>query len=185
MKTEPAPASEPTSVIDTSKMSPEQRAALELTEAARAETRDGFVSGLFMGHFDYGTLRPFPIQRSEDHDQGDAFLQRLGEFLKAKVDPDEIDRTGEIPDEVFAGLGKLGAFGIKIPVEYGGLGLSQTNYCRASMLLGSYCGNLTALLSAHQSIGVPQPLILFGNEEQKRRWLPRVAGGEVSAFALN
>ena len=75
-------------------------------------------------------------------------------------------------------------FGIKISPEYGGLGLSQTNYCRAAMLLGSYCGNLTALLSAHQSIGVPQPLILFGTEEQKRRFLPRVAGGEVSAFAL-
>ncbi len=52
------------------------------------------------------------------------------------------------------------------------------------MLLGSYCGNLTALISAHQSIGVPQPLILFGTEEQKRRFLPRVAGGEISAFAL-
>ncbi len=184
MKTETAAASEPNSIIDTSKMSPEQRAALELTEAARAETRDGFVSDLFMGHFTFPALHPFPVQRPEDHDQGDAFLLRLGDFLKAHVDPDEIDRTGEIPDEVFAGLAKLGAFGIKIPVEYGGLGLSQTNYCRAAMLLGSYCGNLTALLSAHQSIGVPQPLILFGNEEQKRRWLPRVAAGEVSAFAL-
>src|SRR5205807_319320 len=129
-------------------------------------------------------LHPYPQQHPSDHDQGDAFLQRLGDFLKEHVDPDEIDRTGEIPDEVFAGLGKLGAFGIKIPVEYGGLGLSQTNYCRAAMLLGSYCGNLTALLSAHQSIGVPQPLILFGTEEQKRKHLPRVAGGEISAFAL-
>ena len=175
---------EPTSIIDTSKMSPEQRAALELTEAARAETRNGFVSDLFMGRFDYYALDPYPRQRAEDRDQGDAFLQRLGEFLKAEVDPDEIDRTGEIPDRVFAGLAKLGAFGIKIPVEYGGLGLSQTNYCRAAMMLGSYCGNLTALISAHQSIGVPQPLILFGNEEQKRHWLPRVAKGEVSAFAL-
>ena len=90
----------------------------------------------------------------------------------------------KFPEEVFAGLAKLGAFGIKISPEYGGLGLSQTNYCRAAMLLGSYCGNLAALLSAHQSIGVPQPLILFGTEEQKRRFLPRVAGGEISAFAL-
>ena len=184
MKTDLTPSDEQASVIDTSKMSPEQRAALELTEAARAETREGFVSGLFMGRFDLGTLNPFPQQRSEDRDQGDAFLQRLEAFLKEHVDPDEIDRTGEIPQAVFDGLAKLGAFGIKIPVEYGGLGLSQTNYCRAAMLLGSYCGNLTALISAHQSIGVPQPLILFGNEEQKRRWLPRVAAGEVSAFAL-
>ncbi|MCA1964751.1 MAG: acyl-CoA dehydrogenase family protein, partial [Prosthecobacter sp.] len=75
-------------------------------------------------------------------------------------------------------------FGIKIPVKYGGLGLSQTNYSRAAMLLGSECGNLAALLSAHQSIGVPQPLILFGTEEQKARFLPRCAAGEISAFAL-
>src|SRR5260221_10131562 len=78
----------------------------------------------------------------------------------------------------------MGAFGIKISPEYGGLGLSQTNYCRTGMMLGSFCGNLTALISAHQSIGVPQPLILFGTDEQRRRFLPRVAGGEISAFAL-
>jgi alkylation response protein AidB-like acyl-CoA dehydrogenase len=100
------------------------------------------------------------------------------------VDADAIDRTGEIPPDVMEGLAKLGAFGIKISTDYGGLGLSQTNYSRAAMLLGSHCGNLTALLSAHQSIGVPQPLILFGTEEQKRKFLPRVAKGEISAFAL-
>ena len=175
---------EPASVIDTSKMSREQRDALELTEAAREVTRDGFISGLFMGDFDFAALHPYPLQRAEDRDQGDAFVHRLEEFLKKEVDPDEIDRTGEIPQHVFDGLAKLGAFGIKIPVDHGGLGLSQTNYCRAAMLLGSYCGNLTALISAHQSIGVPQPLILFGTDEQKRRFLPRVAAGEVSAFAL-
>src|SRR5207249_1173363 len=106
---------------------------------------------------------------AEDHDQGDAFLQQLEKFLHEHVDPDEIDRTGEIPDDVIEGLAKLGAFGIKISPEYGGLGLSQSNYCRAAVMLGSYCGNLTALLSAHQSIGVPQPVILFGTEEQKRK----------------
>ena len=184
MKTDTLPTDEPASVIDTSKMSREQREALELTEAAREVTRDGFISGLFMGDFDFSALHPYPLQRAEDRDQGDAFVQRLEEFLKEEVDPDEIDRTGEIPQHVFDGLAKLGAFGIKVPVEFGGLGLSQTNYCRAAMLLGSYCGNLTALVSAHQSIGVPQPLILFGTDEQKRRFLPRVAGGEVSAFAL-
>ncbi len=187
MKTEtPSPAGDhtPASVIDTSKMSPEQRAALELTEAAREVTREGFAGGLFMGKFDFDALCPYPQQSAEARDQGDAFIERLGTYLKEKVNPDEIDRTGEIPDEVFEGLAKLGAFGIKISTDYGGLGLSQTNYCRAAMLLGSYCGNLTALISAHQSIGVPQPLILFGTEEQKRRFLPRVAGGEVSAFAL-
>jgi len=177
---------EPREVIDTSRMSPEQRAALEITEAARetGRTDEGFAGGLFMGRWNTDRLVPFPLQSEEDRARGDAFLQRLEAFLKSHVDPDEIDRTGEIPDEVISGLAALGAFGIKIPEEYGGLGLSQTNYCRAATLLASYCGNLAALLSAHQSIGVPQPLILFGTEEQKARFLPRVAKGEISAFAL-
>lgn len=183
MKTDTLPE-EPRPTIDTSKMSREQREALEMTEAARDVTREGFVSGLFMGRCDFSALHPMPLQSAADRKQGDEFLRPLEAFLKEHVDPDEIDRTGEIPQGIFDGLAKLGAFGIKIPQEYGGLGLSQTNYCRAAMLLGSYCGNLTALLSAHQSIGVPQPLLLFGTEEQKRRYLPRVAAGEVSAFAL-
>ena len=180
------PATEETQpLIDTSKMSAGQRAALELTEAARETVRGRtFASGLFMGEFNLAGIQPFPIQSAEDRDQGDAFLQRLEAVLRDKVDPDEIDRTGEIPQPVIDELAKLGAFGIKISPEYGGLGLSQTNYCRAAILLGSWCGNLTALLSAHQSIGVPQPLILFGTEEQKRKYLPRVARGEISAFAL-
>jgi alkylation response protein AidB-like acyl-CoA dehydrogenase/3-hydroxyacyl-CoA dehydrogenase/enoyl-CoA hydratase/carnithine racemase len=178
-----SPVEEPNSQIDTSKMSDGQRAALELTEAARETTqKSSFVSGLFMGSFDLP--RSFPVQSAEDRDLGDVFLKKLETLLRDKVDPDEIDRTGEIPEPVIEELAKLGAFGIKIPTQYGGLGLSQTNYCRAAMLLGSYCGNLTALLSAHQSIGVPQPLILFGTEEQKRKYLPRVAHGEISAFAL-
>jgi hypothetical protein len=178
-----SPVEEPASLIDTSKMSSGQRAALELTEAAReVAQRPSFVSGLFMGSFNPPAV--FPAQSTEDRDQGDAFLQKLERLLHEKVDPDEIDRTGEIPETVIAELAKLGAFGIKISPQYGGLGLSQTNYCRAAMLLGSYCGNLTALVSAHQSIGVPQPLILFGTDAQKSKYLPRVARGEISAFAL-
>jgi 3-hydroxyacyl-CoA dehydrogenase/alkylation response protein AidB-like acyl-CoA dehydrogenase/enoyl-CoA hydratase/carnithine racemase len=177
-------AEEAPQLIDTSKMSAGQRAALELTEAARENTSDSFASGMFMGKLDLTEISPFPEQSAQDRDQGDAFLRRLETFLRERVDPDEIDRTGEIPRDVIDGLAKLGAFGIKISTDYGGLGLSQTNYSRAAILLGSYCGNLTALLSAHQSIGVPQPLILFGTEEQKRKFLPRVAQGEISAFAL-
>src|SRR5260370_32529474 len=167
-------------------MSSAQREALELTESAReaAQTERGFAGGLFMGRFNLSQIHPFPAQSMEDNDHGDAFLQRLETFLKEHVDPDEIDRTGEIPQEVIDGLAQMGAFGIKISPQVGGLGLSQTNYCRAGIMLGSFCGNLTALISAHQSIGVPQPLILFGTEEQRGRFLPRVARGEISAFAL-
>ncbi len=179
------PPIEPKSVIDTSKMSAGQRAALEMTEAAREERRNsGFAASLFFGEPDFAKVLPFPAQSLEDRDQGDAFLARLKRVLDEHADPDAIDREGEIPDELLEELAKLGAFGIKIPVKYGGLGLSQTNYSRAAMLLGGICGNLTALISAHQSIGVPQPLLVFGTEEQKQMFLPRCAHGEISAFAL-
>jgi alkylation response protein AidB-like acyl-CoA dehydrogenase len=185
MNTLQTPPEEPAPLIDTSKMSTGQRAAMELTEAAReAILTRTFAGGLFMGEFNLSTVHPFPVPSAEDRAQGDAFLKPLEAMLHDRVDADEIDRTGEIPQPVIDELARLGAFGIKVPTEYGGLGLSQTNYCRAAMLLGGWCGNLTALISAHQSIGVPQPLILFGTEVQKRKYLPRVARGEISAFAL-
>ena len=173
------------SLIDTSKMSEGQRAALELAESSR-DTRElsGFAASLFDGKPDFSLVFPFPVQPAKDREAGDAFTASLKTFLDEKTDPDAIDRDGEIPDDVIEALAKLGAFGIKIPEEYGGLGLSQTNYSRAAMVLGSHCGNLTALLSAHQSIGLPQPLLVFGTESQKQKYLTRCAAGSISAFAL-
>lgn len=104
--------------------------------------------------------------------------------MRDRVDSDRIDREGKVPAEVIQGLRELGAFGIKIPEEYGGLGLSQTSYTHAVGLVTSQDGSLTALLSAHQSIGLPQPLKLFGTEDQRRRYFPRLARGAISAFAL-
>ncbi len=160
--------------------------ALEVTEAAReAEWRyPSFVADLFMGRLRTDLVFPYPEQDEADRLIGDEFIARLEPFLKGHVDPDEIDRTGEVPARVIEGLTRLGCFGMKIPQAYGGLGLSQTNYNRVISLLGSYCGSTTVWLSAHQSIGAPQPLMLFGTEEQKRRYLPRLAGGTISAFAL-
>lgn len=176
---------EPASVIDTSKMNHEQREALELTEAARAAgSYRSFAGDLFMGRLSLGHVYPFPMQPPLDIEAGRPFLTELARVLKHEVDPDQIDADGEVPDKVIKRLAQLGAFGIKVPREYGGLGLSQLNYSRAAMLLGSIDANLTALLSAHQSIGVPQPVKLFGTEEQKKKYLPRVARGEISAFAL-
>ncbi|MBI2104695.1 MAG: acyl-CoA dehydrogenase family protein [Candidatus Omnitrophica bacterium] len=160
--------------------------ALEVTEAAReTEWRyPSFVAELFMGRLRTDLIIPYPEQDEADRRVGDAFLAQLEPFLKEHVDPDEIDRTGEMPAAVLEGLSRLGCFGMKIPKAYGGLGLSQTNYNRVIALIGSYCGSTTVWLSAHQSIGAPQPLLLFGTEEQKRRYLPRLARGAVSAFAL-
>src|ERR671930_2289769 len=178
--------SAPASVIDTSKMSEGKRAALELAEASRdpLDDRGSFASNLFVGRYDFDRIYPWPAQSEEDRAAGAEFLEKLETYLREHVDPDEIDRTGEIPPENFKGLAEIGAFGIKVPKKYSGLGLSQSNYGRAAVLLGSWDGNVAALVSAHQSIGVAQPLLLFGTEEQKQKYLPRVASGEISAFAL-
>ena len=95
-----------------------------------------------------------------------------------------MDATGEYPEPLVEELRRMGAFGMKIPTKYGGLGFTNAEYNRVMTLIGSFDGNLSALLSAHQSIGVPQPLKLFGTDEQKKKYLPRCAAGEISAFAL-
>src|SRR5258708_1686845 len=176
----------PASVIDTSKMSKGQREALELAEASGEplDARGSLASNLFSGRCGFDRIYPYPAQSEQDRAAGAEFLQKLENYLREHVDADEIDRTGEIPPENFRGLAEIGAFGIKVPKKYGGLGLSQSNYGRAAVLLGSWDGNVAALVSAHQSIGVAQPLLLFGTEEQKQKYLPRVAAGEISAFAL-
>src|SRR4051794_28736966 len=176
----------PSSVIDTSKMSKGKREALELAEASRdpLDERGSFASNLFIGRYDFNRIFPWPEQSAEDREAGKEFLANLEKYLRENVDADEVDRTGEIPQKNIDELFALGAFGVKVPKLYGGLGLSQVNYGRAAMLLGSWDANLTALVSAHQSIGVPQPLLLFGTEEQKAKYLPWVARKEISAFAL-
>src|SRR3954453_8789053 len=184
-ETSAAPKS-PAPLIDTSKMSKGKREALELAEASRdpLDERGSFASNVFIGRYDFNRIFPWPEQSAEDREAGKEFLANLEKYLRENVDADEVDRTGEIPQKNIDELFALGAFGVKIPKQYEGLGLSQVNYGRAAMLLGSWDGNLTALVSAHQSIGVPQPLLLFGTEEQKKKYLPRVARSEISAFAL-
>src|SRR6266702_6956728 len=118
-----SPKTPPPSVIDTSKMSKGQREALELAEAARdpLDDRGSFASNLFIGRYDFDRIYPYPAQSTEDRATGEDFLQKLETYLRDHVDPDEIDRTGEIPPENFKGLAEIGAFGIKVPKQYGGL----------------------------------------------------------------
>lgn len=164
----------------------EEIEALEVAEAAREQewTHPSFVAELFMGKLRLDSIVPFPTQDPTDRKAGDEFLAKLEHFLKTELDADKVDREGQIPQSVMDGLAKLGAFGIKIPKEYGGLGLSQTNYDRALAMIAGHCGSTAVTVSAHQSIGVPQPLLLFGTEAQKRKYLPQFAKGAISAFAL-
>jgi alkylation response protein AidB-like acyl-CoA dehydrogenase len=165
---------------------PSEQESRDVAEAAReAEwTAPSFVRELFLGRFRLDLIHPYPEQSPADKRKTDAYIAKLEKFLRENVDADEIDRTGKIPEHVVEGLRELGAFGMKIPEEYGGIGLSQLGYGRAIEMVTSVDGNLVALLSAHQSIGVPQPVVLFGTEEQKRKYLPRLAKGAISAFAL-
>ncbi len=163
-----------------------EQEAREVAEAAREQEwqAPSFVRELFEGSFRLDLVHPFPDMSPTDVERARPFMARLERFLAEQVDSDRIDREGKIPPEVIQGLRDIGAFGIKIPEEYGGLGLSQTAYTHAIAMVTSIDGNLTALLSAAQSIGVPQPLKIFGTPEQKQRYLPRLATGAVSAFAL-
>jgi hypothetical protein len=159
--------------------------AREVAEAAREHewAAPSFVKDLFLGKLRMDLIHPYPVQDPADAERARPFLEQLDRLLRT-VDSDRIDREGEIPEPVIRGLKDLGAFGIKIPREYGGLGLSQLSYMKAIELVSSIDGSITALLSAHQSIGVPQPLKMFGSEAQKQKFFPRLARGAVSAFAL-
>ncbi len=164
----------------------EELEAMEVAEEARETEWENpsFAAELFMGKFNTSAIFPYPEQSDEDKRIGDEYLAKLERFLKENLDPDKVDEEGVIPEKAMKGLAEIGAFGMKIPKEYGGLGLSQVNYNRALAMIAGYCSSTTALLSAHQSIGVPQPLKLFGTEAQKKKYLPRLAKGAVSAFAL-
>lgn len=158
----------------------------EVAEGAREQDWDkkSFARELFEGRFDLGLVHPHPQPEPAEQARAAGFLERLQAFARDHIDGDAIDRDGWVPQEVLDGLAELGAFGIKIPQEYGGLGLSQYTYNKALEIVASRCGATGAFLSAHQSIGVPGPLQKFGTEEQKRRYLPRLAKGALSAFAL-
>ena len=159
--------------------------ARDVAESARETDWAGqsFARDIYLGRFSLDLIHPAGRPDPEEAARAKPFLDKLREFL-GRVDSDMIDRTGNIPEEYVNELRAMGAFGIKIPTEYGGLGLHYDSYVKAMALVTSKDGSLTALLSAHQSIGLPQPLALFGNEEQKKKYFPRMAKGAISAFAL-
>ena len=163
-----------------------EKQAREVAEAAReAEWKlPSFGKELFLGNFRLDLIHPQPRQEADAVEKGERFLARLREFLQSEVDPLKIERDAKIPEHVLDGLKRIGALGMKVAEEYGGLGLSQVYYNRALSLAGVWHASISTLLSAHQSIGVAEPLRMFGTEEQKRKWLPLVARDHISAFLL-
>ena len=163
-----------------------EKEARQVAESAREQgwEKPSFGKELFLGHLRLDLIHPQPKLDPAAVEKGEAFLARLREFLVEQVDPFEIEREARIPDAVIDGLKELGALGMKVPEQYGGIGLSQVYYNRALVLAGTWHSALATLLSAHQSIGVAEPLMGFGSEEQKQKWLPLVAKDHISAFLL-
>ncbi|NEB09638.1 acyl-CoA dehydrogenase [Streptomyces coelicoflavus] len=177
MSAPPTPSSRPTVT---------EREARQVAEAAREQDwrKPSFAKELFLGRFRLDLLHPHPLPAEEDVQRGEEFLAKLRDFCETKIDGAVIERDARIPDDVITGLKELGAFGMKIDTKYGGLGLTQVYYNKALALVGSANPAIGALLSAHQSIGVPQPLKMFGTQEQKDTFLPRCARTDISAFLL-
>jgi alkylation response protein AidB-like acyl-CoA dehydrogenase len=169
-----------------SKPTVSEREARQVAEAAREQEwrKPSFAKELFLGRFRLDLIHPHPMPTDEATQRGEEFLAKLRDFCETKVDGALIEREARIPDEVITGLKEIGALGMKIDTKYGGLGLTQVYYNKALTLAGSASPAIGVLLSAHQSIGVPQPLKLFGTPEQKEQFLPRCARTDISAFLL-
>ncbi|HCA84467.1 MAG TPA: acyl-CoA dehydrogenase [Streptomyces sp.] len=163
-----------------------EREARQVAEAAREQDwrKPSFAKELFLGRFRLDLIHPHPTPSADDAQRGEEFLVKLRDFCDTKIDSALIEREARIPDEVINGLKELGALGMKIDTRYGGLGLTQVYYNKALALVGSASPAIGALLSAHQSIGVPQPLKTFGTQEQKDTFLPRCARTDITAFLL-
>jgi hypothetical protein len=162
-----------------------EKQARQVAEAARETDwkKPSFAKNLFLGRFELDLVHPHPSGNPEMIARGEDFLKRLRAYCETEIDPYEIEREDRIPDRIVQAFRDLGCFGMKIPTEYGGLGLSQVYYNKACALAGSMHPTLSTLLSAHQSIGVPQPVKMFGTEEQKKKYLPRCTK-EITAFLL-
>ncbi|MFF3269361.1 acyl-CoA dehydrogenase family protein [Streptomyces chrestomyceticus] len=163
-----------------------EREARQVAEAAREQDwrKPSFAKELFLGRFRLDLIHPHPTPADEDAQRGEEFLAKLRDFCETKIDSARIEREAQIPDETIDGLKEIGALGMKIDTKYGGLGLTQVYYNKALALVGSASPAIGALLSAHQSIGVPQPLKQFGTQEQKDVFLPRCARTDITAFLL-
>lgn len=146
--------------------------------------KPSFAKQLFFGRFDSASVIPYPEPSAQEKKEVDQYIKELKRFAEQHMDPVKIDRQAKIPPEVISGLGELGLLSLTIPKEYGGRGMSQYAYCRAMEEIAGICASTALFINAHQSVGL-KALLLFGTEEQKSKWLPKLSKGKsLAAFAL-
>src|SRR5437868_2793874 len=144
----------------------------------------GFVKGLFQGHFVSDWVMPYPRIAATEQPRIDKTLSELRQFLDQHLDPAEIDRQADIPRDVIDGLGRVGVLGATAPQEVGGHAFSQMANCKILEEIGRHCASTSVFVNAHHSIGI-RALLLFGTQEQQKRWLPKLVTGEwLGGFAL-
>jgi len=143
-----------------------------------------FSKSLFSGYIADDIVFPYPVLNKEDAENLDIIISTLNKFASDYIDPSQFDRDEKMPEDVINGWKELGFFGLLIPEEYGGYGLNTTSYVRILEALGTIDGSTALLIGAHQSIGL-KGLLLYGTEEQKKKYLPRLATGElIAAYCL-
>jgi alkylation response protein AidB-like acyl-CoA dehydrogenase len=144
----------------------------------------GFIKNIFWGNIKEHLVLPFPELPPDEVARCDQLLAALDEYLRNEHPHHEIDEKQEIPDWAIQRLFDLGVMGMIIPKEFSGGGFSVTSYNRVLSRIGESCGSTAVMVSAHQSIGCGA-LVLFGTDEQKRKYLPRMAKNTLSAFCLS
>lgn len=150
----------------------------------RTHTRNlAYAKDLFLGQVNKAEVFPYPEIGNEELEEINQLVAPVEKFFNEEVDSAKIDREAKIPPETLNGLKELGLFGIMVPEEYGGLGLSNTMYARLAEII-SLDGSIAVTLAAHQAIGL-KGILIAGNEAQKQKYLPKLASGEhIAAFCL-
>jgi acyl-CoA dehydrogenase family protein 9 len=140
---------------------------------------------LFLGELPEDLIRPYPSLDAEQAELVEMFRDSLRRYASQHIDSHAIDKAHAIPDEIFTGLAELGLFGMRIPEEHGGLDLNMTQYVRIGAELAVVDGAVATVSGGHSTLGI-KALLMYGNDEQKARYFPRLATGEMrAAFALS
>ena len=144
----------------------------------------GFIKNLFWGRVREDLVFPYPEVSPEEKAKTDALVAELEEYLETEHPRVQIDQEQFIPEWAIKRLFDMGVMGMTVPEQYGGLGLGVASYNRVLEALGRRCGSTAVMVSAHQSIGC-KALMLFGTEDQKKEYLPKVAREYLSGFCLS